>query len=147
MALRPPVSRYSPLYRDSHKEEMGSSPAPLQRFSFFFLFFSIHFFFFFIHATGKQTTQKILYYIYIFFFSISSIPNKFIKIYFIHFFSSFTHCKTQKKFQHIYVLITKHTITQHITLQVMHTIHTYIHNNSSNNHLITQHTCYTSNHS
>ena len=49
------------------------------------LFFFI--FYFFILATGKP--PKIF-----FFFSFSNKPNKFIEIYFIHFLSSFTHCKT-----------------------------------------------------
>ena len=44
-----PVSRYNPLYRDSHKEEMGSSPfqPPL----YFFFFF--HIIFFLIPTIGK----------------------------------------------------------------------------------------------
>ena len=56
----------------------------------------LHYFFFIIFlllipATGKPSKKNI--YVYIF-FSFSSKPNKFIEIYFIHLFSSFTHCKT-----------------------------------------------------
>ena len=64
---------------------MGSSPFQLQQpFPFFFS----HQFFFLIPATGKPPN---------FFFSFSNKPNKFIKIYFIYFSSSFTHCKTSQK--------------------------------------------------
>ena len=56
------------------------------------IFFFTHIFFF-ISATGKP--PNIYIYIYI---SFSSKPNKFIKIYFIYFSSSFTHCKTLEKF-------------------------------------------------
>ena len=54
-------------------------------------FLSRNFFFFLIPTTGKPPKKNI-------FFSISSKPNKFIEIYFIHFFSSFTHCKTLEIF-------------------------------------------------
>ena len=50
--------------------------------------------FFFLHFSYWKTTN-IYIYIYI---SFSSKPNKFIKIYFIPFFSSFTRCKTLENF-------------------------------------------------
>ena len=82
-------------------------------------------------------------------------PNKFLKIYFIHFFFIKFWTILSKTFQppvltlnpsvqHFYfilffsyVLFTKHTITQHIKIIVMHNIHT-THNNSSNDHMITR---------
>ena len=67
--------------------QMCSRPFPV---SFLRIFFFTPFFFL-IPATGKPPKKNI------FFFSFSSKPNKFIKIYFIHFFSSFTHCKTLEK--------------------------------------------------
>ena len=92
-ALPPsPVSRYSPLYRDSHKEEMSRSLAPPALGPFFF---SHHFF-----STSFQLLeipQKIYFF---FHFSVNQI-NLLTFILFIC-FSSFTHCKTPEKiFQHI----------------------------------------------
>ena len=52
--------------------------------SFDFIFF--YFFIFFLHFLLLENLPKKYYY----FFSISSIPNKFIKIYFIHFFQFYT---------------------------------------------------------
>ena len=69
-----------------HKLKMGNKPFHS------LLFFFSHQFFFLIPATGKPPKENI------FFFSFSSKLNKFIKIYFIHFFSSFTHCKTLENF-------------------------------------------------
>ena len=62
------------------KCKMGSSPAYCLHFVFFFTSF-----FFLLQLLENHPN----------FFSIK--PNKFIKIYFIHFFSSFTHCKTLEK--------------------------------------------------
>ena len=73
-----------------HKLKMGSSPFQsllLFSFLFFFFFFSHHFFF--IAAIGKPPN--------FFFFSFSSKPNKFIKIYFIHFFPVLQTVNPKKK--------------------------------------------------
>ena len=109
---------------------MGSSPARFPALSFFTHFFSSH-------SSYWKTIKKIFF--YFFYFLVE--PNKFIKIYFIIFFSSFTHCKTSKFFfssHHFfsYVLFTKHTITQFI----QHMITQFIHNNSCYaHHLIIKH--------
>ena len=66
--------------------QMGSSPFPV---SFLHIFFS-HLFFFSFQLLENHPKKIIC-------FSFTSKPNKFIKIYFIHFFSSFTHCKTLEK--------------------------------------------------
>ena len=65
---------------------MGSSLFQLQQ---TFPFFFSHQFFFLIPATGKTTPKKISLF--------SSIPNKFIKIYFIHFFPVLYTVKPLKK--------------------------------------------------
>ena len=57
---------------------------------FFFSFFTINFFFYYFQLLENH--PKIHIHIYIF-FSFSSLPNKFIKIYFHSFFCSFTPCK------------------------------------------------------
>ena len=89
------MSRYNfPLYRAT---VLGSSP---NQFLHFFFVFSHFFFLFFISATGN--TKKKKKYLSIFFFSFSSTPNKFIKIYFHSFFFSFTPCKTlENNFIHL----------------------------------------------
>ena len=80
--LPSPVSRFKLLYRDPVQLKMGSSPATFLHLSFFF--FSSSFFFSF--QLLENHPKKIL-----FFFSFSSKPNKFIKIYFIHFFFPVLH--------------------------------------------------------
>ena len=84
---QPCLSRYNALHRDSTPEWAVVH----FRFHCTFFFFSHHFFFL-IPATGKPPKK-----IFIYFFHFPIELNKFIKIYFILFFSSFTHCKTSKK--------------------------------------------------
>ena len=76
-----PVSRYNPLFRDSHKEEMGSSPfQPLLQPFFFFT----HFFFSFCFTYWK--TQKIYY--FFFHFPVEQINS--LKKNFLFFFQFYT---------------------------------------------------------
>ena len=153
-----PVSQYSPLYCDSHKEEMGSSsPAPppppaLSPFFFHTIFFPS---FQLLEIPQKKNI----------FFFIFSKPNKFIKIYlFFIFFSSFTHCKTlEKKFLHInffFHLILDYLpkIIEHLRLYfsalvfnvfpmlfTKHTVH-IIHTTYDHSFHITYNSCYTHHH-
>ena len=66
--------------------KMGSSPAAACNVFFFHHFSSSH-------SSHWKTIKE-----FFFFFSFSSKPNKFLKLYFIYFSSSFTHCKTLKNF-------------------------------------------------
>ena len=90
-----PMSRYKALYRDQVQKWAVAQP------DFLHYFFFSSFIFFFHSCYWKTNYPK--KYMLLLFFSFSSKPNKFIKIYFIHFSSNFTHCKTPEKyfFQHI----------------------------------------------
>ena len=80
---QPYLSQYSLLYCDSNLEKIRQSPSLLPVTVFFFFFFSFQ-------LLENHSKKNI-------FFSFSSKPNKFIKIYFIYFSSSLTHCKTSEK--------------------------------------------------
>ena len=98
----PSLSQYILLYCDSSLKSWAVAHPTAIKINF-------HTFFFLTFQLLENLSKIII------FFSISSKPNKLFKIYFIHFFFSFTHYKTLEKFSshHFfsYVLITKHTIT------------------------------------
>ena len=122
---------------------MGSSPSSCQKL-FLSRFFSL---FFFILATRKSPTKNIL------FFSFSSKPNKFIKIYLIYFsFSSFTHCKTlEKNFLHIiffsfnsglFAQNFSNNLFSHLTLVFNIFIFSYVLFTKHTNHTTHNNSCY-----